>query len=728
MPIVTDFNALIFDDANIRLNADRTEGAAVVVTFSFDDLLAELPNLADFSGLNFGAFTTGFANAAAQAAVRDALDLFEAAAGIRFVEVADGGMLQFAEATNLVTLGASNSTAETPLTSATTGSLGHVVMNSDHFPLDSGTEGFRILLQQIGQALGLDQSANGTNTLDPALDLLSNTVMKTIEAGETATALGALDEDALSHLYGAADAFDTDGLTLSHDVANAEIDVLGTELANVFVAPNFDTNISVAGGDDIVFGNAAADEVDGGAGDDQIFGGAGDHILRGGAGADTLDGLGLVSGDTTTGSADQMFGGDGDDTLMDSADALVFDGGDGRDTIDASNRSSTTIDFQSIVQTFTSIENVLLSPGNDVFTGATGNDEAHGGAGADQLTGDAGDDLLFGDAGIDTLNGGEGDDELDGGAGADAMSGLAGNDLYFVDDVADTIVETSGTDRVITSVAFTLSDGVENGTAITGAALTGNAGANTLNGGGIANTLNGGAGDDILLGRGGADTMNGGDGADRMNGGEGADVMVGGADNDIYDVDNVNDSVIEGQNAGIDRINTSVNFTNALNVEFLVGMFAEEKLTLDGNNNRDVIVGSAAFIDGGDRLSGNGGNDKLVGLVGNDFLNGGDGNDRIFGNSGDDIIDGGLGNDRISGNQGADEFVITQLGQRDTIVDMELGIDKIDLTDFGFASAAEALALASDVGVSTVFDFAGPASLVVQGVLTAAIGADDLLI
>ena len=203
--------------------------------------------------------------------------------------------------------------------------------------------------------------------------------------------------------------------------------------------------------------------------------------------------------------------------------------------------------------------------------------------------------------------------------------------------------------------------------------------------------------------------------------------MTGGDGNDIYEVDDANDVVIEASGEGNDRINASADYTNAANVEFLVGKFADVGLALTGNSGRDRITG-ANKVNSGDTLSGEGGNDKLVGLVGNDTINGGDGNDRIFGNSGDDVINGGVGNDRMTGQQGADRFVLNITDQKDGITDFDVTEDILDFTSFGFANEAAALALATDVAANVEFDFAGPAKLILEGVAKADISNEDILV
>ena len=171
----------------------------------------------------------------------------------------------------------------------------------------------------------------------------------------------------------------------------------------------------------------------------------------------------------------------------------------------------------------------------------------------------------------DTIFGLGGNDSIDGGAGADRMEGGIGNDTYYVDTFTadgfagndDTVVEAvnAGTDLVISTVSYQLTNDVENLTLAGLAAIagTGNILGNVITGNAAANMLDGGAGNDRLLGGDGADTLYGGDGTDVVNGeagndslfggagsdaldgGTGADRMEGGADNDTYYVDSWSD-------------------------------------------------------------------------------------------------------------------------------------------------------------------------------------------
>ncbi|ACC83035.1 beta strand repeat-containing protein [Nostoc punctiforme] len=410
------------------------------------------------------------------------------------------------------------------------------------------------------------------------------------------------------------------------------------------------------------------------------------NLINGTSGAETLNGtvnmdiiLGLLGNDTLNGLGDNdtLDGGDGNDFLDGGTgnDSLI--GGKGNDTYTVDTIGDTIVESASagtdLVKSSVSwvlgnnLENLTLT-GTDAIngTGNSLNNILTGNTGANILSGEGGNDTLLGGAGNDTLLGGAGNDTLDGGLGADSLNGGVGNDIYTVDNIGDIIIEglNAGTDLVNSSVSFVLADNVENLTLTGTGAIdgTGNILNNILIGNTGANKLSGGDGNDSLFGSSGNDTLLGGAGNDTLDGGLGADSLNGGAGNDIYTVDNVSDIIVEGLDAGIDLVKSSVSFVLTDNVE---------NLTLTGTG---AIDGTGNILN--NILIGNTGANKLSGGDGNDSLFGSSGNDSLLGGAGDDTLDGGVGIDTLNGGAGNDIYTVDSLS--DMITEgLNAGIDLV---------------------------------------------------
>ena len=373
---------------------------------------------------------------------------------------------------------------------------------------------------------------------------------------------------------------------------------------------------------------------------------ASDDVVSGGGGNDRIDG---------NGGNDILYGDDGNDTLS---------GGDGTDTLHGDN-------------------------GNDYLHGGNGADSLAGGAGVDQLLGGAGNDALDGGEDGDWLDAGDGDDEVRGGTGNDTLHGGTGNDRYRFarGDGFDTVWDIAGANTLVLGgftfeqiylrregadlvvrfadsaadgVRFTSYFDVATGLALkplelvfdVGPALRlteydvnmqvlkGTALDDTVLGNSLDNRIEGLAGADTLLGGTGRDTLDGGLGNDLLDGGTGADAMSGGFGDDTYLVDDVQDSVAEGQDEGYDEVHSSVTFTLSDHVERME-LSGYEAIDATGNALANVLVGNQSAnrldgLDGADVLMGGGGDDTLLGGAGNDELDGGDGIDQMQGASGDD--------------------------------------------------------------------------------------------
>lgn len=153
-------------------------------------------------------------------------------------------------------------------------------------------------------------------------------------------------------------------------------------------------------------------------------------------------------------------------------------------------------------------------------------------------------------------------------------------------------------------------------------------------------------------------------------------VAISGFPNLDYDIVNGRDNL--GFNKEIFSIGNYELVINSL--DNLVG--TDDGDVLNGNSSSTLIRGLQGddLVTGGensDYLWGNSGNDILSGNNGNDTLIGGTGNDSLSGGNGRDILQGDNGNNKLRGGTEADIFVLDETSLENTIVDFEVGIDKI---------------------------------------------------
>ena len=160
-------------------------------------------------------------------------------------------------------------------------------------------------------------------------------------------------------------------------------------------------------------------------------------------------------------------------------------------------------------------------------------------------------------------------------------------------------------------------------------------------------------GKNILRGMAGNDTIYGMDGGDVLDGGTGNDSLIGGKGSDIYQVDSLNDVLVELATEGTDTVQTTVNWTLAANFE---------NLLLDDAANLSGIGNTVANL-----MTGNAGNNLLSGLEGNDILIGNAGNDTLNGGTGSDDMTGGVGNDYYYVDASGDEIFELVDGGIDTM-------------------------------------------------------------
>ena len=357
-------------------------------------------------------------------------------------------------------------------------------------------------------------------------------------------------------------------------------------------------NFLLGDGDDVVVDDQGDDRVDAGAGDDMVNTGVGNDVVLAGAGNDQVfagEGNDVVFGDDGTAQ--------GNDVIMLQGGNDVAFGGGGNDFISGGT-------------------------GNDIISGDAGNDQLFGEDGWDVLFGNDGNDELRGMNGNDLLSGGAGNDLLDGGADDDVMQGGAGDDTYVVNAAADVVDETTdgqidgtlgtidagGNDTVRASINYTL------GTLLENLSLEGDA----------AQAGTGNAQDNVLQGNRANNSLFGLAGSDRLDGGLGADYLAGGTGDDVYEVDNLGDTVVEAAGEGQDTVRSRISYALTANVENL------------------SLVGSGA-----------------INAVGNALGN------VMTGNTNANILDGGAGNDTLAGGKGNDSYKFGRGYGVDTVIDRE---------------------------------------------------------
>jgi serralysin len=490
-----------------------------------------------------------------------------------------------------------------------------------------------------------------------------------------------------------------------------------------------------------------------------------------------------------TASADSLLGNSAANELNGGGSGDTINGGDGIDTASyAKSASGVTVNLATNIHSggdakgdsLVGIENVIGSNFADVLTGNVSNNRLTGGLGNDVYYVDnAGDSIvevagggsdrvltsvgytltagaevelftttnaagvgamnLIGNNFAQTIIGNAGTNIINGLGGADTMRGLAGNDTYYVDNAGDSILELvgGGSDRLLTSVSYTLTAGAEVELFTTANA----AGVATINlvGSNFAQTIIGNAGTNIINGLGGADTMRG---------------LAG---NDTYYVDNTGDSILELAGGGSDRVLTSVSYTLTASAE--VELFTTTNavgvatINLVGNNFAQTIIGNAGAniingLGGADTMQGLGGNDRYyvdnsadvvveaagggaadrvltsvdyslksgvevevlsttnaagtaaLKLAGNSLAN------TVIGNAGNNFLNGAGGADTLTGLGGNDIFMFNTAlggGNIDAITDFSVADDTIRLDDAIFANIAS-------TGVLTAAQFAANAS------------------
>jgi Ca2+-binding RTX toxin-like protein len=290
--------------------------------------------------------------------------------------------------------------------------------------------------------------------------------------------------------------------------------------------------------------------------------------------------------------------------------------------------------------------------------GADGSTLYIGDAGDNAATLGATNDAMFGGAGRDTLNAGDGNNLLQGNAGADFLTGGAGNDTIYGGQDGDFIMTGGG-------INF----------------AQGNKGDDRITGGLGADTLLGGQGNDIINGGGGGDVLDGNLGNDQIFG---TGTLLGEAGNDT--ISGFGGSLtVDGANAGAPGGFDSISGGDGDDQLFSVAGFVDagsgnDSVSIDGVSGNNTVLGG----DGDDMIDAHFGSAQfhmnLSGDAGDDSIVGSQGSDTISGGSGNDTIDGGGapfgGGDVLTGGAGQDLFVITTFVS-DAVSGTPLGVPTI---------------------------------------------------
>lgn len=354
----------------------------------------------------------------------------------------------------------------------------------------------------------------------------------------------------------------------------------------------------------------------------------------------------------------------------------------------------------------------IADPPSDTGTATILNDDTliEGDGTNNTLTGGAQADVIFGYGGDDTINAGDGIDCVIGGSGRDVMDGGAG-----VDEVS---YESAGS-----GVSVYLNLGIGRGgdaqfdTLMNFENLTGSGFDDRLIGDSGNNIFQGGSGNDRIKGKDGDDYFSGGLGNDTMRGGTGTDEMYGDEGSDILSGLDGDDLLFGGD--GRDFV-----FGGAAS-DVLYGGANDDELR--GNRGTDTVNGGT----GEDDVRGGGGGDVLNGDEGDDFMIGGGGSDTIDGGAGDDVLFGGFGSGDLDGQR--DTFVFADSGSGaggfDRIRDFEDGIDRIDLSAFGFSDfTTDVQALASTSGSAMRINFGGGDVIYIDNFSIGDFDASDVLL
>ncbi|WP_118133204.1 calcium-binding protein [Oceanicella sp. SM1341] len=363
--------------------------------------------------------------------------------------------------------------------------------------------------------------------------------------------------------------------------------IVGGSRDDTLAGGSGDDTIAGWGGNDVLTGKAGDDILVGGFGNDILFGGIGDDLLYGDEGLDTIHG---GDGD------DVLLGGPGGDALYGGAGNDIFvahetygvgpntiDGGAGFDVLswqDAVESLAFRVDLGAGLligprtrDTFTGIEAVVGTQGDDVFIGGTDLSVFYGGGGNDTMVWRGGDSYFYAD------------EELG---------------PYHDPDTADfSAVTTSlrydpsrGYISIAGHAGAVVMQGID---AVIGSAT----GRNHYTSTGMSSQFHGGAAADLFATRGASDTLYGGAGNDRFITREiGLSAFHGDDGDDYFRVDRGTHALVYG-GTGDDRVVAGL---HTLDADLGAGndtliVLAAQHVTADGGAGRDRVVIHKGGID-----------------------------------------------------------------------------------------------------------------------------------
>jgi Ca2+-binding RTX toxin-like protein len=405
----------------------------------------------------------------------------------------------------------------------------------------------------------------------------------------------------------------------------------------------------VAGlGDDSLVAGSGTDLLIGGSGisNDTLVAGTGTSTLQGGSGPTTYYlpssfGTAIIVPGSSSSQTIQFAAGD---TSNLQATAALLNGAPVLQITDSANTSGTvyvvggltgapavqvkigasTLTLNQLLATAsattvpgTNGANLILSTANgasltgsntaaDTLSAWGTNDTLRAGTGANQI-------YAFG--ATDSVVGGSSSATLGGFGSGDTLVGGTGNTLFIVNGSQTVTVGAGhGIDTVQSSASYSLQSGID--TLI----LTGNSTAVGQGNNDPTNTLIGNAGDHTLVAGTGNDTLIAGSGLASLVGGTTA------TSNDLFIVNNYNDTVSVGSTHGNDTIQSSANYSLSPNVTTLV-LTGNASLSATGNGLADMIIANA----GGDVLTAisTTAATTLVGGAGNDLFIVNNTNDKV---------------------------------------------------------------------------------------------------